>query len=226
MWIAKFKLNHADCPIVSRAKKFNVTAFSYPSNTCQKKGRTFVSQICKVFGKEENKLDYIYDLRKDKHLTRFEMPENDVFLYEFKLDEGERYAQLFFKDGLMLVNPPLNSPDNHEYWEVAAWDKTIIKKFHDNLTSHMDSTEMLKISNKKLRDVYFPNILPSLSNAQKKALELAYMHNYYSFPRKTDLQKLAKAANVRVATFREHLRKAENKLMPVLAEKIQNPEEF
>ncbi|MBI4210992.1 MAG: helix-turn-helix domain-containing protein [Candidatus Diapherotrites archaeon] len=225
MWSARFRLNHADCPIVSRARKFGATVFSYPLDTHTSDGSTYVSQICKVFGGEESKLDYILDLRKDRHLCRFEMPEKDVFAYQFRLRGGEEYAQLYFNDGLMLVAPPLNSPDNHEYWEVASWDKGRIRKFHDDLSAHMDSAEMLGIANRKMRNIYFPNVLPSLSPSQQKALELASLHGYYSFPRRANLQKLAKIANVKVATLREHLRKAENKLMPLLTERISRPEE-
>ena len=225
MWTAKFRLNHADCPIVSRARSFGTPVFSYPVNTYKKKGSTYVSQVCKAFGNDQKKLDYILDLRKDRHVTKFEMPERDVFAYEFRLENEDEYAQLYFNDGLMLVSPPVNSPDNHEYWEVACWDKARIKKFHDDLTEHMDKSEMLYISKKKMKNLYFPNVLPSLSASQQKALELAYLHGYYTFPRKSNLEKLSKIANVRIATFREHLRKAENKLMPVLAERIWNPEE-
>lgn len=225
MWTAKFRLSHKDCPIVSRAKKFGTTVFSYPVNTRARKGSTYVSQICKVFGKEGDKLDYIFDLRTDRHVSRFEMPEKDVFAYEYRLDCDAQYAQLYFNDGLMLVSPPVNSPDSHEYWEVASWEKARIKRFHDELTAHMDSTEMLGIASRKMRNIYFPNVLPSLSAGQQKALELAYLHGYYSFPRKANLQKLAKIADVRVATLREHLRKAESKLIPMLTERIWTPEE-
>ena len=71
MWTAKFRLNHNDCPIVSRARKFGTTVFSYPVSTHKRNGSTYVSQICKAFGKEESKLDYILDLRKDRHISRF-----------------------------------------------------------------------------------------------------------------------------------------------------------
>ena len=39
-------------------------------------------------------------------------------------------------------------------------------------------------------------------------------YDYYNFPRKTELKDMAKEAGISLSTFREHLRKAEKKIMP------------
>ena len=80
--------------------------------------------------------------------------------------------------------------------------------------------KILRIENTKLNEVYFPQVMPNLTKHQKHAIELAYKHGYYEFPRKVELEELAKLARISLSTFREHLRKAEKKLMPDLIRNV------
>ena len=47
----------------------------------------------------------------------------------------------------------------------------------------------------------------------KKAIELAMKEGYYQFPKKTDLNKLARLARLSKSTFREHLKREEMKVL-------------
>ncbi|MEK6847013.1 MAG: helix-turn-helix domain-containing protein [Nanoarchaeota archaeon] len=76
------------------------------------------------------------------------------------------------------------------------------------------------MKNTHLRDIYYTKLLPDLSPKQKEALTLALEEGYYSWPKRTDLHQLARKMNTSVSTFREHLRKAEVKLMPDLIRQI------
>jgi predicted DNA binding protein len=53
-----------------------------------------------------------------------------------------------------------------------------------------------------------------------KAFELAIENGYYSWPKGTDFIELAKKMKVSVPTFREHLKRAESKLIPDLIKTI------
>jgi predicted DNA binding protein len=121
---------------------------------------------------------------------------------------------------MFFTKPTMNSQDKHEYWEIASWDKNVLTKFSDEVTSHMDEAQMLGISRKSNYDVFVQNASPKLSANQKEALRLAYTHNYYSYPRRIDLSVLAKKAGISISTYQEHLRRAENKLMPLLANRF------
>ena len=55
---------------------------------------------------------------------------------------------------------------------------------------------------------------PKLTNKQKQAMNLAIKHRYYDYPRKIDVQELAKLSKLSFSTFHAHLRKAEQKLLP------------
>lgn len=57
----------------------------------------------------------------------------------------------------------------------------------------------------------------TLSKRQREALGLAVKHGYYDLPKKSDITGLAKAMGVDEATFSEHLRKVESKLLPAIA---------
>lgn len=57
-------------------------------------------------------------------------------------------------------------------------------------------------------------LFPRLTTKQRDAIELAITHGYYDYPRKIDVQDLAKLAKLAFSTFQAHLRKAEKKLIP------------
>ena len=63
------------------------------------------------------------------------------------------------------------------------------------------------------------NILPKLTEKQEKAVYLAIKSGYYEYPRKTDVKGLAFKEGLSFSTFQEHLRKAENKLIPFAIKK-------
>ncbi len=220
MWIAKFSLYHKDCPCVNCCVKHNTDVISYPLGFYIEGQYKYVTTLCRVLGNEKDKNAYMTDFNKDKNITNIDA-NDDFFAYEYKLDmeEGE-HVQLYTNHKMFFVKPTVNSKDKREYWEMAAWDKDVLTGFFDEVTAHMDYAEMLGISNRSIYEVYIQNATPRLSMNQKEALRLAYTHSYYSYPRKTDLSELAKKAGVSVSTFHEHLRKAENRLIPMLGNRI------
>jgi len=218
MWITKLKLRHEDCPIVNRCQKFNIVVFSYPSTWYSVKEYKYATTTCYFQSQDESKKKrFIADLKGDKRITNLEI-SGDIFTYEIKLGKEGEHVMLYHSKQIFFVKPVTNHYDGHEYWEVASWKREELQKFIKSLESHMDVCEIMKLENSKLTDVYFPNIMPKLSKNQKKALELAYKNNYYAYPRKVTLKRLAKLAGIGISTFQEHLRKAELKLLPVIIE--------
>ena len=78
----------------------------------------------------------------------------------------------------------------------------------------MSHFEILKLENISLDTVFFPKLMPALTSKQKRAVDLAIENGYYITPRKTNLRKLARIMGVSLATFEQHIRAAENKLIP------------
>jgi len=225
MWFARLKLYHKDCPIVNRAVRFKVSVLSYPRSHYVRKGKKYATTVCKfVSHDEKQKQKFISDLRADKKISRLDV-SGDMFVYEYELGGKGEHVMLYFDPEMVFSKPTVNSPDGHEYWEVASWRKEKIMQFIRDLSSHMDTCEIIKIGQAKNVDVYFPSVMAKLSPAQEKALLLAYQWGYYSYPRGVELRELAKRAGIGLSTFQENLRKAENKLMPMLIERIVKPEE-
>ena len=75
---------------------------------------------------------------------------------------------------------------------------------------------MLQFKEIKLNNIYFPAIAPDLTEKQKEVFELAIKEGYYDIPKRTDLIKLAKIKKVSIATFQEHLKRVEAKIIPRL----------
>ncbi len=225
MWIARFKLYHKDCPAVNTCVKHDTDVTSYPLGFHIEGQYKYVTTLCRMVGSDQEKGRFLEDFSRDRNITNIDV-NDDFFAYEYKLDmeEGE-HVQLYTNQKMFYVKPTLNSHDRHEYWEIASWDKSVLTGFFDDVTSHMDHAEMLGISKKSRYDFFAHNATPKLSKSQEEALRLAYTHNYYSYPRKADLSALAAKAGISISTFQEHLRRAENKLMPLLARKVLKDDE-
>jgi predicted DNA binding protein len=218
MWITKLQLRHEDCPIVNRCQKFNVIVFSYPSVWYEKKDYKYATTTCFFQSNDEvQKKKFVDDLKADRRITNLEV-SGDIFTYEINLGKTGEHVMLYHTKQIFFVKPTVNHFDGHEYWEVAAWKKEELMKFIEDLKGHMDICNIQKIESSPLTDVYFPNVMPKLSKSQKKALEIAYLNGYYSYPRNCSLEDLSKIAGVAISTFQEHLRKGEMKLLPAIIE--------
>ncbi len=218
MWIAELKLNHKDCPIVTRCQKFNVVVLSYPSVWYEKRGNKYATTTC-YFQNVEDKIKkaFLKDLKLDKRITNLDIA-GDVFTYEINLKKHGEHVMLYHQKQIFFVKPTVNHFDGHEYWEVASWDRKVIEQFIKELEKHMDICIILKLEQAHLKEVRFPQLMPQLSENQKKILEIAYKHGFYNYPKKKSIKDLAKIAKLSVSTFQEHLRKAEIKILPLIIE--------
>ena len=96
-----------------------------------------------------------------------------------------------------------------------AWQKKEeLINFIKKIKPFCDSFDLLSIKNTPLKNIYFPKLMPKLTDLQKKALELAIKEGYYEAPKRTSLRKLAVLMKISLATFQKHLQKAESKVIP------------
>jgi hypothetical protein len=152
-------------------------------------------------------------LKSDSRVKNLETEKNTIFFLE---ERFERIPSAFYTKKLFFVKPVTVDLNGYEYWEVSSWKKENLSEFISNIKKEFSDVKILKIKETTLSDLYYSHLAPPLTKQQRRALELAVEHNYYGFPRKTSLKKLAKAMNVSLPTFQEHLRKAEEKIMPHL----------
>jgi predicted DNA binding protein len=216
MWITGVKIKH-ECVIGNRCKQFAVTTTGTPFNVFVEKGVTYSPQVQTLHGDEKNIKEFIKDLKKDKRIKNLEVEGNTIFFTEAR---KEKIPASFHHIKLLFVKPVFVDKEGYEYWEVASWKKSILTDFILGMKKDISNVEVLKIEQNKLTDIYFAHLLPKLTSHQKKALELAFENGYYSWPKKTDFGKLSKLMNVSIPTYREHLKRAEEKIMPDLIKSI------
>jgi len=216
MWITRLKIKH-DCIIGNRCKKFSVTTTGMPFQVYIEKGITYSPQIQTLHCTKELAEEFIEDLKKDKRINNLEVEGNTFFLIEVR---KEKIPATHHHSKLIFVKPVFVDKDGYEYWEVASWKKLILTEFISKLKKDIEYVKILKINETKLTDIYFAHLSPKLTDHQKNAIELAFENGFYSWPKQTDLGNLAKHMNISIPTFREHLKRAEEKLMPDLIKSI------
>jgi len=212
MWIAKFQNKHEDCVLSPKCIKYKVTDLVYLLNYWIEKDKFYYTELHLLQGTEENKKKFTKELKRDKSAIRIEIFGD--YVTTLNIRKEEIYSPAF--DPKIIRNKPVvQRADGWEDWELACWDKAVLTKVLQIPTFRIKN---LSIRNLPLKDIFLPKIYPKLSLKQKEALELAVKEGYYNFPRKLDLEDLAKIAKVKRQTYMENLRRAENKLIPFLTE--------
>ncbi len=217
MWVARLKIWHEDCIIIHRAKKFNVVVMTYPIGEFRKGGRIYFTSVNTIQGREEDKEAFIKDLSEDKRVDKIER-NGDMFFILNSRDPKTKHLRGYRESQVFFVKPVVQK-GGFEYWEIASWGKEGVVDFY-NYAKENRQTELMKMKQEKLTDLYVPNIMKHLTEKQKQAIETAYKAGYYEYPKRTDLRKLAKMAGISLTTFQEHLKKAENKLISAQIENI------
>lgn len=217
MWLSKIKIKH-DCVIGNRCRKFNVTTMGIPFNVYVERGITHSPQVQTIHGDKKSIENFINDLKGEKRITNLEYEGDTMFFIEVR---KEKIPSTYYHQKMFFVKPVYVDKKGYEYWEVASWDRKIIVEFVSNLQKEIDDVEILKIKQTKLTDIYFSHLMPKLTENQKKALLLAIENGWYAWPRRTDFNKLANLMGISIPTFREHLKRAEEKLIPELVKSIE-----
>lgn len=199
-----------DCLIGNRCKKFNVEATANELGSYVK-GRTRISNsVHQLFGEETQIKKFIKDLENDKNILHLEYKNNTLFISENKPKTPiKKYTRnIFLASTVTLDNK------GYEYWEVGSFNREDLNKFINDLEKLSEEFELLKISESIVQNIFFPKILPNLTDLQKKSMDFAIKEGYYKVPKKTSLRKLAKLMNVSLSTYSRHLQVAESKLIP------------
>ncbi|MBS3099442.1 helix-turn-helix domain-containing protein [Candidatus Pacearchaeota archaeon] len=209
MWIAKIKLRH-DCIIGNRCRKFGVVLQSWDLNEEKKGNEVLTSSLHQMIGDEDRIKNFVMDLRKDKRTKHIEVNDNMLFLIE----TSNKKPVSNFTRKMFFIKPVIIDTQGYEHWEIASYIREELTKFIDKVEPLCCEFELLSLKNTKLRNIYFPKVLPLLTDLQKRAFEMAIKEGYYKIPKITNLRKLAKLMKVSLATYQKHLQKAESKVMP------------
>jgi predicted DNA binding protein len=102
---------------------------------------------------------------------------------------------------------------------MACWDKEPLMQILERLPKEFE-IKLKSITQTKISDIFLPHVMPKLSDKQKEVINLAVKRGYYEFPRKVNLNGLAKELKLSKPTLQQHLRTAEKKVVPFLTENI------
>ena len=215
MWIVRLKIRH-DCTIGNRCKTFHCISFSLSLNSWKEGKWYYTSQRHTIEGEKKQVDSFLNDLKNDKRIVSLEISKNTVFFVERRTKK--EIPSSFYTPKMFFVKPIYVDKGGFEYWEMASPEKSILMTFVNDLKKikGIDFT-IERFQKTKLDSIYFPKIMPKLSLKQREVFYLAIDHGYYHYPRKIDLGGLARLMRVSTSTCQEHLRRAEQKIMPSIS---------
>ncbi len=218
MWVAELKLWHEGSEILEITKKFDVTAYSIYLNVYTKNRKSYISKVMAIHGKDAKKAIAAL-LAEMKRYIITKVEGNYVF---FSIPVGALSYHTSFLDENVFFVKPFVIKGGHEYWTVASWDKTailqVVRKIRRD--DRRSKVELLGMKDEPV-DLFVPDVMNKLSKRQFWAYAAAVQAGYYRYPRAISLKGLAKRLGSPPATLREHLRKAEDKILPVVFNQFQ-----
>lgn len=212
MWVGKIVMNGEKALFGSFAKKFGLSLLSYTltHNISSKSINSFIAVL--AFGQESDIAKFSRELKRSTRVVDTEF-HNNFFLVHLK-DPME--FKKFYSYAIIQIDPVLIQKDGTYVWTIGSWKRDeILKLFAEAKRSF--GAKLVKIKQERVEDISLFGVSPHLTGKQKTAVELAVMKGYYDYPRKVKLEELAEMMKVSYSTFQEHLRKAEQKLLPYYA---------
>jgi len=213
MWVAKIKFSSENTLIGSKAAKHKVSIFGFPLSYYYEKRWIIVQVAGTIFGNENNKKEFLKELKKEKRVINLEL--NEDFL--IGIIKEPVYAKSIYNKDIIHISPAFISEEGYEIINVGSFDREKLMQII-KLMEERYQGKLLSIQKKKIKSISVMRVHPELTEKQKKAMELAIKHGYYHSPRKIDLKRLAKLSKLSFSTYQVHLRKAEEKLIPYFFE--------
>ena len=187
-------------------------------NAWEDKNSFYYSEAHIIEGEDEDKKKFVKDLKKQKSIVKLEQKGNFILTLEKKPRWMAAYMPLWDKR-LIQIKPVIQRVDGTELWEMACWDKEPLMQILERLPKEFE-IKLKSITQTKIDEIFLPHIMPKLSKRQKQAVQFAVKQGYYDFPRKINLDDLAKELKISKQTVQQHIRTAEKKLVPFLTENI------
>ncbi|HLC47857.1 MAG TPA: helix-turn-helix domain-containing protein [Candidatus Norongarragalinales archaeon] len=217
MWVARFKVWHPGSGGIELSKKYAVQVRIYLLNVFFEK-RLGVAKVICVTGKDWKKFIAEW-LRIEKHRMHFSRVEGNLLFYSYPQPK-DNYASIALRKDVFFLRPILIR-GGFEYWTLASFERDRLVEM-PSIPKKIGSRAQMKLLSIRQQQ---PNLFMSaaagmLSPNQLEAFEAAVETGYYEYPRRTDLETLAKRMHISKSTLREHLRRAEAKLMPAAANQI------
>lgn len=225
MWVLKFKSKEEFNIYNERCIKFNVRIHFYSQKYYVERKNVYFINSGIVSGTEENKKVFFKDLKKEKKITNLEI-NNDFFISTYVEKETEKRVSALktvYNQKITFLKPAILDEQGFEEWEIASFNRSDLEKVFSQAKKLAKENNLqftlLSFKQQKIKDLTIQSIMPNLSQQQRKALELAIKNQYYGYPRKITLKKLAQIMKISESTYQFHLAKAEAKILPFFYKK-------
>lgn len=209
MWVAKIKVDSKGTLIGTKAQKYGINLFIFPLSYYYEKKWVVLHVSGNLFGKNENKKEFLKELKKEKRVVNLEV--NDDFLVGIIKDPV--FLKILYNKDIIHVEAPFISEKGFEIMCLGCFEKEPLIRII-KILERKYSGELISIEQKKIKSISIMKVSSELTDKQKQAMHLAIKNGYYNYPRKIDLPKLAKIMGISYSTFQAHLRKAEQKVIP------------
>jgi len=210
MWVLKLKLDSEKQFVGKLAIKHDVSIVGHNISSYKDKNWVYLIAGGFLFGEEKNKKAFVKDMKKQHFVVKYEFKDD----FTIGIVKQPLYTGPFWDRRVIQVSPTIIDPKEKKHtWHLASFDRKALEKIL-KIAEQKLGGELLQFREEKISNISITQVLPNLTEKQKKVFEIAVKHGYYNSPRKTDLRKLAKIAKISYSTFQEHLRKAEAKIIP------------
>lgn len=215
MWVGRLEVWHRNSYVTEKTKSIDAGMACLYLNTFEDGGKPYMSRAAMVFGPDTENL--IQTIRSDPRLKVEDTVGRQVF---FTMPMSNVFHPLLMDRSVFFLKPVI-AEKGIERWTVGAHRKQDLKRLYDKINALKPDAgaKWVSLRREKL-DLFAQSAFQRLSPKQRWAFECACSAGYYTYPRKTDLQTLARRLKVPATTLRIHLRKAEAKLMPALGQAL------
>ncbi len=155
---------------------------------------------------------YLKTIPSIKQFKTYEEHDNEAYSFVQFLSSTSSYDSVLKTNALPFG--PIVQEKELEIHTVLTEKPTQTTRFLNEL-EQLGEVKVMKIS-----DFKEENVLAALTDKQRNALLGAFCNNYYSWPRRVNLDQLSAKLGVKRRTFQEHLRLAEAKFIPFAIEKL------
>lgn len=218
MWLARLKVRR-DSGVVGRATgRLDALGASYYLNTYRRGRESLVTKVMFLGGKDK---ELLFQVMLGHKKLRIRSREGDQVVYEH-LATDTFHAQML--DGSVFIVGPVVARQGVEHWQVGSWKKAHLLRLVRRLKRVKGVRASLEGVHEGALDFFLPNTFAALSRGERSALLQAVAAGYYDFPRRRNLEQLARDNGVHESTLREQLRKAEGKVLAAAAKQAFLPE--
>jgi predicted DNA binding protein len=216
MWVMKLKVESKPQFLGRLAIKHKVSITGHPLSYYKDDKWIYLTLCGFMFGKEKNKREIVKDARKQPELVKMEI-KNDFAIIVIK---QPLFTEVFWDPRIIRPTPTIvNYKEKKHTWDLACFDKKILMKVYGYAKKFLGA-EMLKLKQEKISNISITKLLPELTKKQKQALEIAINNGYYDYPKKINMETLAKIMKVSYSTYQAHLKKAEGQILPAIYKEL------